>query len=108
ERGRVNWGRLCTSGQMQLLCAQQFLRAGAMVFFITWFPRFLQATRDVAQLESGNLTMFVAIGALLGSVSGGAVSDGLVRLTGRRRWSRQGLAVLGMSCCVGLTVGSYF
>lgn len=93
---------------MQLLCAQQFLRAGGMVFFVTWFPRFLQATRGVAQLESGQLTMLVAFGALLGSASGGAASDGLVRLTGRRRLFRQGVAVLGLSCCAGLAVLSYF
>jgi MFS family permease len=107
-RGPIDWWRLCTDGQMQLLCTQQLLRAAAMVFFITWFPRFLQVTRDVPLLESGKLTMLVAIGAMLGSASGGFVSDGLVRLTGQRRLSRQGVAVLGMACCAGLTVLSYF
>src|SRR5262249_52419738 len=107
-REPVDWRRLCTSAQMQLLCAQQFLRAAAMVFFLTWFPRFLQATRGVAQLESGALTLVVAVGALLGSASGGAASDGLVWLTGLRRLSRQGVAVAGIGCCAGLTVLSYF
>jgi MFS family permease len=106
--GPIDWRRLCASGQMRLLCAQQFLRAAAMAFFLTWFPRFLQATRAVPRLESGALTTLVAVGALLGSACGGAVSDGLVRLTGRRRLSRQGLAVVGMACCAGLTALSYF
>jgi ACS family glucarate transporter-like MFS transporter/ACS family D-galactonate transporter-like MFS transporter len=40
---KIDWMVLITSTSMWLLCAQQFLRAAAMVFFSTWFPRFLEA-----------------------------------------------------------------
>jgi MFS family permease len=107
-QGPVDWWLLCTNGQMHLLCAQQFLRAGAMVFFGTWFPTFLQVSRGVPQFESGTLTMYVALGAMSGCLTGGCICDALFRLTGNRRLSRQGIAVLGMTCCVGLTVLAYF
>src|SRR5262249_16243543 len=47
------WHRMVTSVPMLLLCGQQFLRAAAMVFFFTWFPRFLQETRGVDLADSG-------------------------------------------------------
>lgn len=105
---RVMWGRVFSSGSMALLCAQQFLRAAAMVFFVTSFPLFLQKTRGVATLESGLLTTIAGAGGVIGSLSGGVVSDWLLMRTGNRRLSRQGIAVLGMSSCSILITLSYF
>jgi MFS family permease len=104
----INWRKLFTSGPMALLCAQQFFRAAAMVFFLTWFPAFLQKTRGVSVTESGTLTFYAAIGGVVGSVLGGFASDALLRFTGNRRLSRQGIAVAGMSACSALIVLSYF
>jgi MFS family permease len=104
----IDWHRLATSRPMLLLCLQQFLRGAAMVFFMTWFPRFLQVTRGVSQLRSGELTMWVGIGATLGGLTGGIVSDWLLKHTGSRRLSRQGMAIAGMSCCAGLAATAFF
>jgi sugar phosphate permease len=104
----IDWRRLVTSVPMILLCAQQFLRAAAMVFFLKWFPKYLQVTRGVTQLESGALTMQACLGGMLGGLSGGFVSDWLLRKTGRPRLSRQGIAVVGMTCCAGLAAASFF
>lgn len=103
-----SWARLVTSAPMQLLCAQQFLRAAAMVFFLTWFPKFLQESREVTQLQSGVLTMWPGIGVMLGGLLGGACSDLLLRATGSRRLSRQGIAVAGMVVCSLLITAAYF
>src|SRR5439155_9430452 len=84
----LQWARLATSAPMLLLCGQQLLRAAAMVFFVTWFPKYLQATRGVTQLESGGLTTQAAFGTVLGALVGGSVSDWLLRVTGRHRLSR--------------------
>jgi len=78
----IDWRRLCGNGQMQLLCTQQLLRAAAMVFFMSWFPRFLQVTRERAGPGVRPAHQLVALGALLGSASGGFVSDGLVTADG--------------------------
>jgi MFS family permease len=96
------------SWPLALLCGQQFFRAAGMVFFMTWFPTFLQKTRDVSLLGSGILTTVAGIGGVLGSLTGGFFSDWLLKRTGNQRLSRQGIAVLGMGSCSLLIVASYF
>lgn len=96
------------SGPLFLLCAQQFLRAAAMVFFLTWFPTFLQKTRGVDLKQSANLTFIAGLGGIIGSLTGGIASDWLLRRTGNRRLARQGLAVVGMLLCSILIILSSF
>jgi MFS family permease len=105
---RVDWTRLVTSPSLALLCSQQFLRAAGMVFFLTWFPTYLQKARGVTTLESGLLTFYAGMGGVLGSLLGGFASDALLARTGNRRLSRQGIAVAGMACCSALIVASFF
>ncbi len=107
-RSPVNWSRMLNSSPLMLLCAQQFFRAAGMVFFVTWFPTFLQKTRDVSLLGSGILTTVAGIGGVVGSLTGGFFSDWLLQRTGNARLSRQGIAVVGMACCTLLIVLSYF
>ena len=100
-------GRMAASPPMWLLCAQQFFRASAMALFFTWFPRFLQETRGVTQTESGSLAFWPGLAAMVGGVLGGLTSDSILAMTGSRRWSRQGVAVIGMACCSALAVCAY-
>lgn len=102
------WLRLIGSGSMWLLCAQQFLRAAAMVFFASWFPTFLRESRGATLVQSGFLTTLAGAGAVLGSLLGGFASDKLLTLTGSRRLSRQGIAVAGMAACAALIVWAFF
>ena len=108
ERSAVDWSRMWRSVPLLLLCGQQFFRAAGMVFFTTWFPTFLQKTRGVSQLDSGILTTVAGIGGVVGSLTGGFLSDWLLKKTGNARLSRQGIAVVGMSCCSVLILLSYF
>lgn len=100
--------RLAASPTMYLLSAQQFFRAAAMALFFTWFPRFLQETRGVSQLDSGLLAMWPGLAAVIGGVVGGVTSDAILRWTGSRRLSRQGIAVTGMVFCTVLAGAAYF
>jgi len=104
----INWLSMVTSISLALLCAQQFFRAAGMVFFMTWFPTFLQKTRDLSPLGSGVLTTVAGVGGVLGSLTGGFFSDWLLEWTGNARLSRQGIAVVGMASCSVLILGSYF
>lgn len=92
---------------LRLLCGQQFLRAAAMIFFVTWFPTFLRETRGVSVLQSGLLTTCAGVAALAGAVLGGYASDRVLAITGSKRLARQGLAVVGMSICAGLMAVSF-
>ena len=67
----IPWRDFLSSGPMWLLCAQQFFRAAAMMFFQSWFPTFLRETRHVDLAGSGKLAFVVGVGALLGGMSGG-------------------------------------
>jgi MFS family permease len=101
---RAGIARSLTSVPMILLCTQQFLRGAAMTFFFTWFPRFLQETRGLEQTQAGYLAAFPGVGSMLGGLLGGICSDALLRWTGRRRLSRQGVAVAGMLACAALAL----
>lgn len=107
-RSPVQWSRMLSSFPLALLCAQQFFRAAGMVFFLTWFPTFLQKTRDVSLLNSGILTTVAGAGGIVGSLTGGFFSDWLLQRTGNARLSRQGIAVAGMLSCSLLIISSYF
>jgi MFS family permease len=96
--GAVPW----TDPSLLLLCGQQFLRAAAMIFFVTWFPTFLRETRGVSLLESGKLTSYAGVAAMLGVVCGGYASDWLLARTGSKRIARQGMASVCMASCSGL------
>jgi sugar phosphate permease len=102
------FARMAASPTMYLLSAQHFFRAAAMALFFTWFPRFLQETHEVSQLESGMLAMWPGVAAVVGGVVGGIASDVILRRTGNRRLSRQGIAVTGMVCCSALATAAYF
>lgn len=104
----ADWRRLLSSVSMWLICGQQFFRAAAMIFFINWFPKFLQESRGVSLLDAGVLTSWAGGGAMAGGIGGGFFSDWLLQRTGRKRLSRQGIAVVGLSLAAVLVVISYF
>jgi MFS family permease len=100
--------RMAVSPTMYLLSAQHFFRAAAMALFFTWFPRFLQETRGVSEFKSGMLAVWPGVGAVAGAVLGGIASDFILRKTGNRRLSRQGIAVAGMVACSALAAAACF
>jgi len=102
------FARMAASPAMLLLCAQHFFRAAAMALFFTWFPRYLQETRGVSQTESGSLALWPGLAAMVGGVLGGVVSDLVLKRTGSRRLSRQGIAVVGMVSCTTVAGSAYF
>src|ERR1019366_4146531 len=103
-----NWRRLFSSVPLWLICGQQFFRAGAMIFFINWFPAFLKESRNFDEYEAGVNASLVGIAAMTGGILGGFFSDWLLRQTGLRRLSRQGIAMVGMTLAGGLVGVSYF
>ncbi len=103
---RQDWHRLVTSVPLWFLCGQQFFRAGAMIFFINWFHKFLTESRSFDEVDAGTYTAAVNLSALVGGILGGFLSDAILRWTGLRRLSRQGLAVIGMLCGASLVLAT--
>ncbi len=98
------WKKLLSSGRMGLICGQQFFRAAAYIFFLSWFPTLLQKTRGVSLEASGYLNSFPLAGVVVGSTLGGFLMDYLLRRTGNKNFSRRTIAVLGCSGCAGCLV----
>jgi sugar phosphate permease len=105
--GPVRWSKLVTDWQMQLLNGQQFLRAAAVAFFYTWFPRYLKETRDLTEQEAGELAFWPPLAAMFGGFLGGVLSDWVLRRTGSYRLARQGMACVTMVICATVAFGAY-
>lgn len=105
---RVRWWKLVTDPQMILLCFQQFLRAGAMVFFYTWFARFLQEAKGLTAQVAGELAFWPPFAGAFGGLSGGLLSDWLLRRTGNARLARQGMTFVALLTCTGVAAAAYF
>lgn len=93
---------------MILVYIQQFCRAAGYIFYLTWFPTFLQETRGVSVTESGYLTSVPLLGIVVGSAAGGALLDAILRWTGSKQRSRQGSAVLSLGASAACVWTAYF
>lgn len=105
---RADWQHMATSAPLWLLCGQQFFRAGAMIFFINWFPAFLREARGIDPYDAGVYASSIGIAAMTGGILGGFFSDWLFRQTGNRRLSRQGMAFFGMTTAGAFVLATHF
>ena len=102
------WLTIALRPTMWFLFGQQVFRSAGYMFFASWFPTFLQKSRNVSISESGFLQGTVFAATLVGGLSGGVVIDWIWQRTGSLRWSRQGMGVGSLSLCGLLTLAAYF
>jgi ACS family glucarate transporter-like MFS transporter len=102
------WRAIFSSSTMWWINGQQFFRAAGYVFFMSWFPTYLEETRGLTFGEAGVLASLPHVAMLLGALAGGLIADWVLVRTGSRRLSRQGLAVASLLLCAVLTLGSYW
>jgi len=88
------------------LCVQSFFRAAGYVFFVTWFFAFLEYMYGIKKAEAGLLTSLPLMAVVVGSLSGGAIIDWLMRTTGSKRISRSGMAMTALGTCGLFTLAS--
>jgi ACS family glucarate transporter-like MFS transporter len=89
--------RMLKSGSLWALCASSLFVNLGWWFFPTWQPRYLKDVYGLDPSESEILQGLPFLCGALGALSGGHVSDRLIRATGSRRWGRSlvGLAGFG-------------
>lgn len=102
------WLAMFTSTPMLLICGQQFFRAAGHIFFMSWFPEYLQRMYSVSTETSGYLTSMPLLGSVLGGVCGGSVSDWIQKKTGSRRLSRQLTGAASQYLCALAIFIAYF
>ncbi|WP_406693700.1 MFS transporter [Singulisphaera sp. Ch08] len=94
--GPIAWRVLLTNRAVLGLVLQQFFRAAAAIFYLSWFPTYLHETRGVGVWEAGLLTSLPHWTTMLGCLAGGWLSDRVLARTGSLRLARQGVSVASM------------
>jgi sugar phosphate permease len=108
SRSQIRWLKLVNDRHMRLLCLQQFLRAGAMAMFFTWFARVLQESRGLDQHDAGSFAFWPPFIGAFGGMFGGLISDWLLRRTGNSRLARQGVTFTAMTIGTGVAFAAFF
>ena len=103
-----SWLAILSSPALWLICGQQICRAGAYIFFASWFPTFLQETRGLSIVTSGYLQGVVLAGTLTGSIAGGIVVDWVWRRTNSLRLSRGAVGASACGLCGMLILASWY
>lgn len=107
-REATPWRAIARNSTMWLLCGQQICRAAGYMFFASWFPTFLQETRNVSVKDSGYLQALVLLGTLTGSLLGGLLTDWIWRRTNSLRLSRSGIGATALAGCAILILFAWY
>jgi MFS transporter, ACS family, glucarate transporter len=115
RRGRTNddkgaqppvpWRLVFSSCNVWLMGLIMSCSAYCSYFYMSWFPKYLQAGRGVAAERSGLLSSLVLAGGALGSVVGGFCIDYVMRRTGQKR-ARPVLGAVALGLAGLLVLGS--
>ena len=99
-RTKFSWGNIALLlRHRQIIGASigQFGGNSTQVFFVTWFPTYLVNARGMTFLNAGMITMLPYIGASVGVLVAGQVSDWLLKRTGSANLARK-LPIVGGMC----------
>jgi ACS family D-galactonate transporter-like MFS transporter len=99
ENTRFSWallGKLLRSRQIMGAGIGQFAGNCTLVFFLTWFPTYLATERHMGFIKVGFYAVLPFIAASVGVITGGWVSDVLLRRTGSANIARKAPMVAGL------------
>ena len=65
-------------------------------FFLTWFPVYLLTEKQMTVLQVGFISIFPALAAFIGALTGGVFSDTLIRKGYSRTLARKIPIIVGM------------
>lgn len=88
--------RVIKNPSMLVFIVQQFMNAGADVLYGLYMGSYFKEARGITDEVSFGLLMSLPLwGGACGGIAGGFINDGLIRLTGSRRWSRTAVGFTG-------------
>ena len=85
----------------------QFGGNSTQVFFVTWFPTYLVTARGMTFIQAGLMTSLPYIGASIGVLTGGLLSDMLLKRTGSANLARKLPIVGGMLLASTIVAANY-
>jgi len=91
-----NVRKLVSTRQIAGASIGQFCSNSTLVFFLTWFPSYLAEERGMTFIKAGFAVSLPYIGASIGVMLGGFVSDWLIRRTGSPSIGRKVPIIAGL------------
>ena len=85
----------------------QFGGNSTQVFFVTWFPTYLVTARGMTFIQAGFMTSLPYIGASIGVILGGLLSDAILKRTGSANLARKLPIVSGMLLASTIIAANY-
>jgi len=85
----------------------QFASNSTLVFFLTWFPTYLATERQMGWIKVGFFTILPFIAACVGVVSGGLLSDHLLRRTGSANVARKLPIIAGLLLASTIMIANF-
>jgi len=104
------WGHIAALlRRRQVLGASigQFGGNSTQVFFVTWFPTYLVTARGMTFIQAGFMTALPYIGASIGVLVAGQISDALLKRTGSANLARKLPIVGGMLLASTIVLANY-
>ena len=99
--------RLVTTRQIAGASVGQFCSNSTLVFFLTWFPSYLAEERGMTFIKAGFMVSLPYIGASIGVMLGGVVSDWLIRRTGSPSIGRKLPIITGLLLCSTMIAANF-
>ena len=89
EHHAIPWGRVVASPNVWLLGT--IMTAGATLFYMLfqWYPTYLKEAQGLTEQVSGWFGFVALAGGSIGCITGGLVSDQIIRRTSERKWARR-------------------
>ena len=100
-------GFLLRQRQMVGAALGQFCGNATLVFFLTWFPSYLATERHMAWIKAGFYASLPFIGASVGVLFGGQLSDWLLQRTGSANLGRKLPVVAGLLLASSIVSANY-
>lgn len=105
-----NWsqiGMLLRHRQILGASLGQFGGNSTQVFFVTWFPTYLVNARGMSFINAGMMTMLPYLGASIGVLVAGQVSDRILKRTGSANLARKLPIVGGMLLASTIVIANF-
>ena len=93
----VPWSRLLTSRSAWCLCLAYGFGGFASNFFVGWLPTYLSEHRHLSDSDTKLLTSLPLAFGVVACISGGVLSDWIIRRTGNRSWGRRINGAIGLA-----------
>ncbi|MCY0389037.1 MFS transporter [Robbsia sp. Bb-Pol-6] len=109
ERSRFRWADiayLMRHRQVWAICIGKFASSSSLYFFLTWFPTYLIDERRITLLKAGFFSVMPYVGAIVGILLAGSISDMLIRRGHPMSFSRKLPLVVGSALGMSIVLAN--